>query len=478
VASHRGVRRLLLGGMGLCYVAAFLSLAVQVEGLIGARGIVPNAQWFAWVSQRASFADAPSLCFDDGCSDATLLLLAWGGALAGALLAAGVVPLASAFVAWCAYLSLSQAGQVFLSYQWDALLLEAGFLALWLAPPDALAPRSGAWQREPPRVAIWLFRFLLFRLMWGSGLVKLTSGDPSWWNLTALAVHYETQPLPAWTSWWVHQLPLPLHKLSTLATLAVELIVPLGYLAPRRVRLAAAAITAALMLTISATGNYGFFNALTLVLCLSLLDDAALPARWRSTAPALPARRAHVAAAGVAAAALFPLGLAAFGLGLRQAPLREPLLAAYRLQHGFQLASPYGLFAVMTTERPEITVEGSRDGVNWTPYALRWKPGDPQRPPRFAGFHMPRLDWQLWFAALDGAEPVAWLRGPFLARLLEGAPEVLELLAGDPFAGSPPRSVRVRLDDYRFTTRAERAATGAWWRVAPGPVVLERSRLE
>jgi hypothetical protein len=475
--GHAVTRRLLLAGLGACYVAAFASLAVQITGLVGADGILPNTRWFQALAERpdVGFFDLPSLCWGDGCGDAALLALAWGGALAGLLLAAGVLPWLSAFVAYACYLSLCGAGQLFLGYQWDGLLLEAGFLALLLAPPAALTPRSAAWRSEPPRLALWLFRWLLFRLVWSSGLVKLTSGDATWWDLTALCFHYETQPLPVWTSWWLHQLPLPLQQLSTALALAAELLLPLGIFAPRRVRLAAGIGIALLMLCIGASGNYGFFNLLTVVLCLALLDDAALPSRWRNAAGA-PAPRAHARAVAAVAALYLLLSLATLGLTLdRGGALREPLVVLYRLQAGFKLSSPYGLFAVMTTERPEVAVEGTRDGVSWQAYAFRWKPGDPQRAPRFAGFHMPRLDWQLWFAALEGAGQVRWLRS-FAAQLLRASPEVLALLAVDPFAGEQPVAVRVRVDDYRFTDLATRRATGDWWRITPGPFAFELRR--
>jgi hypothetical protein len=477
--GHARTRRLLLSGLGACYAAAFISLAVQIGGLVGERGILPNTRWFQALAARPDlgFADLPSLCWGDGCSDAALRALCWGGALAGLLLAAGVLPWLSALVAFAAYLSLSSAGQLFLGYQWDALLLEAGALALLLAPPTAISPRSPAWRSEPPQPALWLYRWLLFRLVWSSGVVKLTSGDASWWSLSALAFHYETQPLPVWTSWWLHQLPPAAHRAATALALAAELVLPFAIFGPRRLRLAAGAGIALLMLFIGASGSYGFFNLLTLVLCLSLCDDAVLPARWRA-APGPPPSRGHARAVLAAGLLLGLLSLAPLGLTLdRGSALREPLVELYRLQRGFRLTSPYGLFAVMTTSRPELAVEGTRDGSSWRAYAFRWKPGDPLRAPRFAGLHMPRLDWQLWFAALEGADRARWLRH-FAARLLQGSPEVLALLAGDPFEGEPPLAVRVRVDDYRFTDLASGRATGAWWRVAPGPVAFELRRDE
>ena len=478
--SLRGVRRALLAGVGAVYTLAFLSLAVQLCGLVGERGILPNAAWFRALAARGDvgFVDVPSMCWGDGCSDAALLALAWVGAAAGVLLATGVLPWLAAFVCFAAYLSLLGAGQLFLGYQWDGLLLETGFLTLLLAPPFALGPRSAAWRSEPPRVAIWLFRWLLFRLVWSSGVVKLASGDATWWNLTALSFHYETQPLPFWTSWWMHQLPLGMQRAMTFGSLAGELLLPLGYWWPRRLRHFAAAGTVALMLGIAATGNYGFFNLLTIVLCLSLLDDdALLPRPWRAPAgpPAPRGQAGTVLAVGLLLALLsVPPLVLAFERG---SPWRDPLIGAYRLQRGFHLVGSYGLFAVMTTERPELAVEGTRDGETWHAYVFRWKPGDPQRPPRFAGPHMPRLDWQLWFAALEGAERVRWLRY-FAARLLEPSPEVLALLEHDPFAGEAPRAVRVRVDDYRFTDIATRRATGAWWQVVPGRIAFELHRGE
>lgn len=460
----RALQRLLLAGIGLVYVVAFLSLAVQIEGLVGSGGILPNAPYFTALSEHtaATFADAPSLCWGDGCGDATLLALCLSGAAAGGSLLLGFAALPAAAFAWFAYLSLFSAGQIFLGYQWDLLLLEAGFLALLAA----------AWRDAWPPLPIWLFRWLLFRLVFASGVVKLSSGDPTWRDLTALAFHYETQPIPYWTSWWMHQLPLPLQKASTAAALATELLAPLLYAGPRRARQLGAALTAVLMLLIGATGNYGFFNLLTLVLCLSLLDDAALPERLRrlgagADAPRPPTPRTlRIAVLAplvlwLLVASLVPV-LSAFRVA---AP--APLAAVYGWQHGFRMVNGYGLFATMTTERPEIDVQGSADGRTWQSYGFRYKVGDPNDAPRFAGPHMPRLDWQLWFAALRGADRVRWLR-TFALALLEGRPDVLALLADDPFAEAPPRQVRVRLDLYRFSDYATGRDSGAWWTITQG----------
>lgn len=485
------LRRLLLSGIGITYWVAFVSLGSQVHGLVGSHGILPNEPYFSALVERsaATFWDVPGLCWGSGCSDAMLGLLWVVGAGCGVLLAAGAVPLPAAIVAWLAYLSLFQAGQMFLSYQWDVLLLEAGFLAIFLAPPRALGPTSPGWHGAPSRTVLLLFRWLLFRLVFASGVVKLSSGDAAWSGLSALSHHYENQPLPTWTSWWAYQLPPVFHKLSTAGALAIELGAPLLYFGPRRARLAAAAATAALMGLIAATGNYGFFNLLALVLCLSLLDDSVLPSRLRDRLVPAPKSavprpsRTPLARGLVAALALYLVlsSLVPLASAFRQRWNDTPLGAVAALQGGWRLTNGYGLFAVMTTTRPELLFDASLDGEEWRPYHFRWKPGDPARAPSFAPLHMPRLDWQLWFAALRGSEPSPWVV-PFAKKLLELEPGVLALLEEYPFPGSRPLHVRIRRADYRFTDRATRQETGAWWQrgepafVAQLDVEIDRER--
>ena len=325
----------------------------------------------------------------------------------------------------------------------------------------------------PSRLVLLLLRWLLFRLMFLSGLVKLASGDPTWRSFAAMRFHYQTQPLPTWTSWYIHLAPNWFQTMSVGGVFFTELIVPLFIFANRRLRLLACAMIVSLQLLIAVTGNYGFFNLLTIVLCVTLLDDAVLK-RLRILRSANP----HVIVAkpwrhwmNVAlVAGLVPLTLVA---GLRQFRstkwVPQPLVDAWITIQPFYLANGYGLFAVMTTRRPELIVEGSTDGATWKAYEFKWKPGDVERRPRFCSPHMPRLDWQMWFAALDlyyndRADP--WLID-FLDRLREASPPALDLLQTDPFAGQPPRHLRVRIYDYRFTTAAERAASGAWWHRDP-----------
>jgi lipase maturation factor 1 len=451
--------------LGLCYLAAFVSFWVQVDGLVGADGILPIARYLDWIRSQTGaerYWLLPTLSWLSP-TDHFLHVLCGVGAVASVLLVLGFLPVASSAAAWVLYLSVAIDGQVFLEFQWDYLLLEAGFLAIWLAPP--LHRRFGAGVASAT-ISRWLLRWLLFRLMFSSGWVKLASGDASWRHLTALRYHYETQPLPPWTAWFLHQMPPWFQTVSALFMFFVELVVPFLFFAPRRVRTFAFRVTILFQVLIAATGNYAFFNALAITLAVLLVDDQSLPQRWAGAAatsahPARPWSRAilvPVAAVVIAASAV------EFAASLdRGISLPEPAVAVMRDLGAIRSFNGYGLFMVMTTERPEIVVEGSRDGTHWLPYEFRYKPGDPMRRPRFVEPHQPRLDWQMWFAALGGFEQNLWVRN-LLGRLLEGSPAVTGLLAKNPFAGDPPRYARAVLYDYRFTDAEERRRTGAWWK--------------
>jgi hypothetical protein len=479
--------------MGLVYLSAFASIAVQVDGLIGSRGILPAAEYLARAARLlgpgpATWWRLPTLCWLDA-SDWALHALCWGGMGLGLALVAGVLPGLCAALLWLFYLSLVVVGQDFLSYQWDSLLLEAGLLAMLLAP---WRMRLGRADDEPWALSIWLVRWLVFRLMFFSGAVKLASHDPAWSDWKALEYHYQTQPLPTWTSWYVHQMPPWFHELSVGLMFFAELVAPFLMVGPRPIRLTGFAVLVLLQILIAATGNYGFFNLLAVVLCLSLVDDRDLhwadgllrrcvqggSRLWSRVHPrrSLPARPStgesepsapgepwswprRVVAGGLGGvilvvtigqtieslgpAAMVPAGLLSFASYV--APLRS--------------INTYGLFAVMTTNRPEIVIEGSDDGVTWSPYRFRWKPCELARRPMFATPHMPRLDWQMWFAALGGdcrSEP--WFVR-FEQRLLEGSPDVLSLMRQNPFPDRPPNYVRARLYLYKFTGRS----SADWW---------------
>ena len=478
-------RWLFLRLLAVVYLVAFASLAPQILGLVGAEGLLPAAD----LLERArgfygagAYYEFPTLAWLAP-GDVGLLAICWAGILLAVVAAAGVAPLPIFALLWALYLSLSVAGQTFLAFQWDTLLLETGLLACLYAPLGWRPRLADA--RQPLAAARWLVWGLAFKLTFLSGITKLVSGDPTWWGLTALTFHYETQPLPAWTGWYMHQAPLWLHMGSAAVMFGIELIAALFALAPprfRRARAAACALLCLLQLGIAATGNFGFFNLLTVVLYLALLDDATLarllPASLAAGAAAgeprrEPARwRAAVAAAAVVVALLSALTI------WREATFRQPrpewVDRTLHLIQPLQSINGYGLFRGMTTGRPEIVVELSLDGADWREQPLRWKPGAPGRAPRFVQPHMPRLDWQMWFAALDpaGAEP--WLQA-LMDQLLAGSPAVTRLLGDPAFGDARPRHVRLAYYRYAFTTPAQRRATGDWWRRQPMGYLMEAS---
>jgi predicted DCC family thiol-disulfide oxidoreductase YuxK/uncharacterized membrane protein YphA (DoxX/SURF4 family) len=467
------VRRLFLQALGAIYLIAFVSLGVQLPGLIGRDGILPAGGFLRAVTASLGpekFRLLPTLCWLNP-TDGFLSFLWIGGAALSVLLILGIAPGPVLLLLWAFYLSLSGVCRDFLSFQWDILLLETGFLAIFFAPWRSLSRLSR--DAPPSPVVLGLLRWLLFRLMFASGVVKLASGDPTWWNLTALRVHYETQPLPTWIGWYAHQLPLGLQRISTAVMFAVELLVPFCIVLPRRPRIAAAGAITALMILIGLTGNYGFFNLLALALCVTLLDDAFLArflpggrgALGLPPPPPAPAgRRIRRVAVAALALLILPLSVMSLSRSFRR-PIPWP--ASMRRVEGylspFRVVSGYGLFARMTTRRDEIIVEGSEDGSRWLPYEFKWKPGDPDRAPGFVEPHMPRLDWQMWFAALSDYRSEPWFQN-FMVRLLQGSPEVLALLEKNPFPEAPPRYIRARRVTYHFTGFQERRESGAWWR--------------
>jgi predicted DCC family thiol-disulfide oxidoreductase YuxK len=460
--TTRLIRWLFSKALGGVYLIAFTSLRGQVLGLYGSRGILPIRDFLERlraVTGRERYRQLPTLLWLDA-SDQALLRLCDYGQLSSLALMLGIAPRLAATLSWALYLSFVSVGRDFLSFQWDALLLETGLDGIVVAP-GGLRPRIGA--DDTPAAAVALMRWLVFRLHFESGVCKLQSRDPTWRDGTACTYHYETQPLPTPLSWYAHHLPRRFQQLSTLLVLAVESAVPFLAFFPRRPRRAAFVVLVGLQLLIAATGNYGFFNVLTAALDLWLLDDDSLRRRRRARALP-PPRRPRLWARLLSWAASAPIIATSLSILLARLRLVRRLPRAVEELHDriapLHSLNSYGLFAVMTTSRPEIVVEGSDDGVTWREYTFRYKPGDPRRPPRFVAPHQPRLDWQMWFAALG--PPPAWFRN-FLARLLEGSPEVLRLLAANPFGERPPLLVRALLYDYKLSDRAARKRGGGWW---------------
>ncbi len=497
-------RRWFLRMLGLIYLIAFVSLWVQVDGLVGSNGMSPVSRFLPAVRQQLG-PDAhfllPTLCWFDS-SNTFLHFLCGGGVVLSLVLILGIAPALCLIVLFVFYLSLAIAGQVFLSFQWDVLLLETGFLSIFLAP-WRLWPRDRLWRPESAtpvtafpvsRAGLFLLKFLLFKLMLMSGVVKLTSGDDSWgwlnhsfhWSaLTALDYHYWSQPLPTVFAWWTDKTPEWFKHFSVAFCVAVEIVGPFFIWAPRRPRLVAAGLMIFLQIVIALTGNYCFFNLLTITLCLLLIDDsvvgtdrravrghtigapnpspvADLP--WRArTGRALPGRLCSYGAIAVIVVT-FPIN-AWLILSAFKPQSRPPgwLVNFYEQLEAFRIVNGYGLFRVMTKDRCEIMIEGSTNGIDWAPYEFKWKPGDVKRAPGWCAPHQPRLDWQMWFAALEAPEQNPWLVG-LIVRLLEGSRDVTGLLARNPFPDKPPKYIRAMFYRYRFTTNEERQQTGAWWK--------------
>jgi hypothetical protein len=440
-ASSGLTRSLFLRGLALVYFIAFASLTPQILGLIGERGIVPAIE------------TVPSVLFFP-MSDALLRALPWAGMVLAAMLFFRIVPMAAVVCLYLLYLNIAGIGQDFFTFQWDVLLLEAGFAAI-LVTPFGVMPRYS--NRSTSAIGIWVLRFLIFRLMLESGLVKLLSGDMTWRSLTALSFHYETQPLPTPLAWYAHHLPESIQKISCAGVFGVELIVPFLFLMPRRLRILGAWITIAFQLVIALTGNYTFFNLLTLVLCIPLLDDQHLYGLRRRAVPPTESAPSQWLRATI------PAGLLLILVGALQLLAMGGIVdAAPELFPSLGIVNRYGLFAVMTTSRPEIVIEGSDDGVNWKAYEFKFKAGDVGKPLRWVAPYQPRLDWQMWFAALSRHENAPWF-SKLIQRLLEGSPDVLNLLDHDPFPGRPPQWIRARLYDYQFTNASTRRATKAVW---------------
>lgn len=480
--------------IALVYLIAFLSLVPQIKALIGVEGISPFTEYLDLVARQLGwerFVFVPTLVWA-GRDDALLVAITFGGIVASISAIAGFFVGPCLLFLWIFYLSILSVGQEFLSFQWDILLLEAGFLSIFLAP---WSMRSSA--QPPAPILVWLVRLLLFRLMFLSGIVKLASGDPTWHTMTALCFHYETQPLPTPFGWLAHQLPVWFQIFSCFVMFVIELVVPFLIFGTRKMRLVAFSILAGFQVLIMLTGNYTFFNFLTVILCVSLLDDSflrrilprvivswlekflRLPVEGIDTGKDQPqeegttaditskesgagARLKLVMTNGAAAIIIFlTLTSALRTIGATEL-LLSPIRSAVIWLSPFHLVNNYGLFAVMTTDRNEIILEGSHDGATWLAYEFPFKPGDLRRPPPVVAPYQPRLDWQMWFAALSSYADNPWFV-KFVKKLLAGDKGVDSLLSHNPFPAKPPRYIRARLYEYHMSDPSTLFKTGNWW---------------
>ena len=421
--------------LGLIYLIAFLSFGVQAPGLIGSHGILPFGEYLKAVREAlgvSAYWQIPTLLWILP-KDAAMMALWLAGCLLALIAMAGRWQRPVLAIGLILWLSLCSVGQDFYSFQWDILLSEAGFLAIFA---------------DTTRVRVWLFRWLAFRLMFFSGAVKLLSHDVPWRSFSALDYHYYTQPLPTPLSWYMQQLPHSFQQASVTVVFFVELLVPFLFFAPRRFRVAGAWLTIGLQVIILLTGNYTFFNWLTIALCMWLFIEPD---------PEVRTGNAHQI---VSAALVVGIGLLSSLLFLQLFSVRTPRIAdtILRIADPLRIVNSYGLFAMMTTSRPEIIVEGSADGSTWLPYEFKYKPGDLYRRPPIVAPYQPRLDWQMWFAALGTYRNNPWFVR-FMLRLLQGEPAVTRLLSKNPFPKTPPKYLRARTYLYTFTHFGERA----WW---------------
>ena len=490
--GHLWPRWIVLRVLGLIYFSAFYSLLFQIKGLIGPNGILPAADYLQAVSAALhlqSYWTVPTLLWF-GASNGALMMLCWVGLVASLLVTLNLWPRAALLICFLCFVSFVSVARDFSGYQSDGMLLEAGFIALFFAPPGL---RPGLGELNPPsRASLFLLQWEWFRIYFESGVAKIGSGDQAWRNFTAMDDYYQNGPLPTWIGWYVQHLPHRFHASATAYTLVTELLIVWMLFLPRRFRIACFFIVTPFEISIIATANYTFLNYLVLLLGVLLLDDRflewILPLRFREL---IHGKSAMAAADTTGAAARTPepsgaraewrerftplrrlfagacLGLVFYsttalllwmfmpGFPLPEAPVRalEP----------FRIANSYGLFAVMIHERYEIEFQGTLDGKTWIAYPFRYKPQAIDKAPGIYAPYQPRFEWNLWFASLG-----PWQQSRFVIwteeRLLKNEPDVLALFASNPFASAPPREVRTVIYQYWFTEMRTKRETGNWWR--------------
>jgi len=496
-ASDRLIPRwLFLRWLGFIYFSAFYSLIFQIRGLIGPEGILPASDYLDAVAHslgHVRFWYAPTLLwFSSG--PHMLVGLCWAGMVGSILLVLNIWPRGALAVCFLCFLSFVSAAGDFSGYQSDGMLLEAGFIALFFAPPG-FRPRFSA-AHPSSRASLFLLQWEWFRIYFESGLVKIVSGDPQWRNMTAMDEYYQNGPLPTWIGWYLQHLPHWFHASTAYATLALELGLVWMLFLPRRWRILCFFLVTSWQIGIILTANYTFLNYLVLALGFLLLDDRLLlslvPQRWKpyllnqlkadrideirpndSGEVVPPSLKVHRSSSHPQLAALkfsligLMLGWIFYSTTVQMIWIIWPSFklptTPIEALDPFRIANRYGLFAVMTRGRYEIEFQGSEDGQRWEAYPFRYKPQDPRQPPGIYAPYQPRFDWNLWFASLG-----SWREYPIVLsteiQLLSNDPDVLALFAGNPFAHAPPTQVRAVLWQYWFTTRAEKRNTGLWWR--------------
>ena len=478
-------RWIFLRALGLIYYSAFFSLVFQIRGLIGPHGFLPANEYLQALFERfghASYWYAPTLLWLSSGSH-MLTRICWAGMIASLLLVLNFWPRGMLAICFVCFLSFVSAAQDFSAYQSDGMLLEAGFIAMFLAP-GGFRPGWGEDSR-PSRASVFLLVWECFRIYFESGVAKILGGDPQWRNFTALDEYYQNGPLPTWIGWYMQHFPHWFHAATSFFTLALELVLVWAMFLPRRIRIVCFFIVTVWQIGIILSANYTFLNYLVLALGILLLDDhfvlhylpSFLKKSYLATKEAKPLLTpkqgppwrqrfgAQIFALKLAVSAvmlswIFYDTLAELIWMVKPVPLPTTPVTALE---PFRIANRYGLFAIMTRGRYEIEFQGSDDGQTWLIYPFRFKPQDPAKAPGIYAPYQPRFDWNLWFASLS-----SWRQEPIMVRteqsLLRGDGDALLLFAGNPFPHGPPRQVRAVIWQYWFTTPAEKRAQGLWWR--------------
>lgn len=480
-ASYELTRSLFVRCLGFIYFVAYLSLNRQVLALLGKHGLLPVELFLNQVRMALQqptagcFLRLPSI-FWIRCSDTWLIAGSYLGLFIAVLIMAGVANAGVMALQWFLYLSYVHIGQEFYGFGWETMTLEAGFLAIFLCP--LLSIRPDPLRSPTPKVILWFYRWMLFRVMFGAGLIKLR-GDECWRDLTCLVYHYETQPLPNPISWYLHQMPMWFHKSGCLFNHFVELIVPWFYFAPRKIRYAAGIFTVVFQVILIISGNLSFLNWLTIVIAIPCFDDDALRfvrnlfrrSSSDRTAPSeatASAENSHVSW-GLPIRRIVLSCVSALLICLSIYPIRNMISSSQLMNASFDrlhLMNTYGAFGSVGRVRNEIILEATMDSVpddraEWKAYEFLAKPGDPKRRPPFIAPYQSRIDWQIWFAAMEEPQENPWLIH-FIYKLLHADPPSLRLLNSDPFGGKAPRFIRADLYEYHFT-KDRKASGGAWW---------------
>ncbi len=443
--------------LGFIYFCAFGAFIFQMKGLFGSNGILPVSNFLEWIAIRYGkkrFYYVPSLLWFNS-SDKALIALPWLGTIISVFLMLGIYPSVMLFLLYFLYLSLESVGQDFLSFGWEGFLLETGFYAFFLSLTDV------------PNLAMWIcISILLFRFHFQAGAVKIQSCDKTWRDLSAISYHYQTQPIANTQAWYFHKLPMWFHKASSYGMFVIELIVPFGIFFTEDLRLVVFVCFFGLQFFIWFTGNLSYLNHLTVVLSTILLNNTALLYIY-------PFRTSYPTAPLSMDIFLTTVGCIFIVLQLMRFwnhfyPHRH-LNTCLGWLSPYNLVCRYGIFAVMTTHRYEVVIEGSNDLVTWKEYLFKHKPSEVTRRPRRVSPYQPRVDWQIWFLPFTSYNREIWFQS-FLVHILKGTKDVLGLIRGNPFAEHPPKYVRAIAYEYVFSNAKQKKETGAWWvRTLVGP---------